>query len=74
MTITQEQMSLLSSLRSERICGVDASVVQTIKGAVINGQETRLAALFKSPKNALDDKRDIVASYVIMSPEDVIIL
>lgn len=73
MNITHEQLDRLSSFRSERICGVDASVIQTIKGAVINGQETKLASLFRGPKNALDDKRDIVASYVVMTPEDVVL-
>lgn len=73
MTITNEQMDILSTLRSERISVVDASVVQSIKGAVINGQETKLASLFRGVKNALDDKRDIVASYVVMSPEDVVL-
>ena len=73
MTITQEQMDFLSRLRSERISDVDASMVQGIKGAVIDGQETGLARLFKGARNAEDDQKDYVASYVVMSPEDVVL-
>ena len=73
MTITQEQKDFLSRFRSERISDVDASVVQGIKGAVIDGQETGLARLFKGTRNAIDDQKDYVASYVVLSPEDVVL-
>ena len=73
MTISEEQMGILSSLRSERIRDVGALVVQTIKGAVIGGQETNLAKLFKSNRNTIDDVKDAVASYVVLSPENVVL-
>ena len=73
MTITQEQKDILSSFRSERIRDVDAAVVQSIKGAVIDGQETGLATLFKEARNMEDDQKDYVASYVVLSPDNVVL-
>ena len=73
MTITQDQRDFLSGFRSERIRDVDASIVQGIKGAVIDGQETGLARLFKGASNVADDQKDYVASYVVLSPDDVVL-
>ena len=73
MTITQEQGDLLVKFRSERISMVDGSVVKSIKGAVIGGHESGLAELFKGNQNSYDDQKDIVASYVVLSPEDVVL-
>ena len=63
MIISQEQQELLSKFRSERIRDVGAMVVQTIKGAVIGGQETTLAQLFKGRQNTVDDVKGLWASY-----------
>lgn len=73
MNITQEQMDLLSTLKSERIRDVDVSLIQTIKGAVIGGKESGLVNLFRGIRNADDDKKDIVASYVVLSPQNVVL-
>ena len=73
MIITEEQKGLLESFKTERIRGVDSAMVQSIKGAVIDGQETKLATLFKSKQNADDDKKDIVASYVVLSPKNEVL-
>lgn len=73
MKITQEQGDLLAKFRSERISMVDRSVVMSIKGAVIGGQESGLAKLFKGVQNSIEDKNDIVASYVVMSPWNVVL-
>ena len=73
MIISQEQLELLSKIRSERIRDVGALVVQKIKGAVIGGQETTIAQLFKGKQNTIDDVKDVVASYVVLSPENVVL-
>lgn len=73
MKITQEQMRILSGFRSERITGVDNAFVQSIKGALIDGKENQLATLFKGAQNADDDRKDIVASYIVLSPENVVL-
>lgn len=73
MIITQDQQELLSKFRSERIRDVGALVVQNIRGAVIGGQETTIAQLFKGNQNTIDDVKDIVASYVVLSPENVVL-
>lgn len=73
MKISREQQDILSGFRSERISKVNASVVQGIKGAVIDGTETKLAKLFKGKPNAIDDQNDYVASYVVMTPDDVVL-
>ena len=73
MTITREQGDLLAKFRSERISLVNSSVVKSIKGAFIGGQESGLAKLFKGAQNSMDDQKDIVASYVVLSPENVVL-
>ena len=73
MSITQEQGSLLATFRSERISLVGDSVVKSIKGAVIGGRESSLAELFKGAQNSIDDQKNIVASYVVLSPENVVL-
>lgn len=73
MIISQEQQELLSKFRSERIRDVGALVVQQIRGAVIGGKETVIAQLFKGKQNTIDDVKDIVASYVVLSPENVVL-
>lgn len=74
MTITQEQLELISKFRSVRISEVDAPLLKSIKGIVIGGTETSLAKLFRSSKNVSDDAKDIVASYVVLSPENVVLV
>lgn len=73
MSITQEQGSLLATFRSERISLVGDSVVKSIKGAVIGGRESSLAELFKGAQNSIDDPKNIVASYVVLSPDNVVL-
>jgi hypothetical protein len=73
MIITDEQKKRLSSLKSERIRDVDESLVRSIKGVIIDGQESRIATLFKSKKNMDDDIHNTVASYVVISPENMVL-
>lgn len=73
MNITHEQTSLLSSFRSVRVKDADPGLLHSVNGAVIGGQKTTIAELFKDAVNIDDDKNDIVASYLVLSPENVVL-
>jgi len=73
MNLTPEQEQTLAEIKVERIKDVHETIIKTIRGAVIEGKENKLASLFKRKKNLLDDQKDILASYVVLTPADEVL-
>lgn len=70
MIITHDQQTLLAGFHCRRIKEVPIGLVHSIKGKVIEGEESNLASLFKSKKTYEEDLADVLASYVIVTSND----
>lgn len=74
MKISDQQREHLQSLRCIRLKNIDKKLLAGISGPIIDGAEkSSIVTLFSSDQNIEDDKDDIVASYVILSPNDDIL-
>ena len=73
MIITAEQMSLLSGFRCERIKNTEYALVQSLRGAMVEGQETSLAFIFKDKNTLQEDQDDTLASYLILTPANEVL-
>ena len=76
MQITDEQKALLNSLHCERVKNIDTSLLGSIEGAIIDkdGNRSRLVEHFRNAHHIGDDQQDKLASFVVMTPNDDILL
>lgn len=69
MALTEEQKSILYSFKVKRAREIDPSILQEMRGAIINGEEIRnIIDIFSSDEYLKNDIEGHLASFVIVSP------
>lgn len=74
MRITNEQQEKLDSLRCLRAKDVPTDILNEIKGPRVNGQDATLVDLFRNPNYLQEDIDGALASYVIVSPQNQVLV
>lgn len=76
MRITKEQEAVLDKIRCVRVKDANSALLGGIIGPVIDdkGNRSPLIDLFRSKKHVDDDKNNDIASFLILSPDDTVLL
>ena len=74
MRITNEQQRKLDRLRCLRVKDAPTDILNEIKGPKVNGQDATLVDLFRNPNYLQEDVDGALASYVIVSPQNQVLV
>lgn len=67
-----DTLSLIESFQVKRACEVSRDVLESMKGPMVDGIEQRnIIEIFTSSEYLKDDRNGTLASFVVMSPDDI---
>ena len=74
MQITAEQNTILASFKCVRVREVKSKILDSISGAEVNGRDlSHIINVFRHPCHISDDIHNNLASYLILSPDDIVL-
>lgn len=74
MRISNQQLAKLRSLRCHKLKDIDPTLLNGISGPVVKGKErAEIINLFRDVTNLTDENEGVVSSYVILSPEGLVL-
>ena len=74
MQINAEQKAILASFKCVRVRDVNSTILDSISGAKVNGRElSHIINLFKHPCHINDELCNNLASYLVLSPDNIVL-